>query len=453
MTKRKIPRVRLRRAIAGIAALGALTLVTCIGWFVLGPASRISDYSEQGIPNGAAPRLTATEIRDLPLSCELVATGGTANADGDLPYRNHAYLARYDGRYFVMFSRWYGVEDQPGSIVEYATSNDGTTWTEPKILAEPVAGHGIIARGFVERDGKLFAWHATHTGDTFFRNGKRFANSAEHREERNIAILESEWLGDGRGWRPNRVVLEGFLNNYSPRRFGQSQMMAVRDQDRVTYLARSVDGDDSWQLSEPLPRPDSPPPGLLGMHLPDEPVVMSYEQDSAHVILRNNNTEDRRLWAAELVGGEWQEPYPLPFPSDASKFLPLELADGRTALIGNFEPDVHRALLNMAISSDASTDYDTIFRLAPEGQISGLLWRSPQYPHAIVSGDTLMLAFALSKRDISVCAAPATLEGLEAQSSFELMPRLFKGLCNRGLPKYVRRALGYAVCREHLVWG
>ncbi len=438
----------LRGALLGIVAFAAL-----LGWYVSGPASRITAANQDGVPAGAIPRLTASEIRDLPMACSMIAREGEPDTEGRLPHRNHVYLAEHDGIYFAMFTHWYGAEDQPGSTVRYVTSTDGISWSEPRRLAEPATDHGIIARGFVERDGRLFAWYATHTGDTFFRNGKRFSDPAQRDAERNIAILESEWLGEEDGWRFSRRVMEGYLNNYAPRDFDGALSMALRDQDRQTYLATSADNGMTWDVGPAMPVPPAPVQGDPGLYLPDEPVVIGRQGETTRVLLRNNNTEDGRLWATAIVDGAWQAPHPLNFPADASKFVPLDLPDGTSALLGNFEPEVHRALLHLALSGDGGENYDRLYRLALEGQYSGFVWRSPQYPHALVDGDSMLLAFSYGKRDIAVCTASAEPDELERQAGFALVPRLFEGLCNRNLPRYLRQAAGYAGCREHFVWG
>ncbi|MEL1251543.1 exo-alpha-sialidase [Aurantiacibacter gilvus] len=422
-------------------------------WYVLGPAGQVTPVNQDGIPAEAMPRLTVSEIRDLPMACQRIAEGGEPDGQRRIPHRNHVYLARHDGLYFAMFSYWYGPEDQPGGIVRYATSTDGITWSEARPLAQPATGHGIIARGFVERDGRLFAWYATHTGDTFFRGGQPTSAAAQEASERNIAILESEWMGEADGWRFNRTVIEGYLNNYAPRGFDGTLTMALRDQDRQTFLATSRDDGLTWDVGPAMPVPLVPERGEPGLFLPDEPVVVSRTGNAAHVLLRNNNTFDRRLWAAEVVDGAWQAPYPLEFPAAASKFVPLDLADGSSAMIGNFEPEVHRALLHLALSGDGGESYDRLYRLALEGQYSDFGWRSPQYPHALVDGDRMLLAFSYGKRDIALCSASAEPDELERQAGFALVPRLFEGLCNRNLPRYLRQAAGYAGCREYFVWG
>lgn len=436
-----------------LALIALLALLALVSWYVLIAASRVPAVNQGGVRPEATPRLTATEVRDLPMQCQLVAGGGELNDLGRPPHRNHVYLAKQDGLYFAMFSYWYGSEDQPGGVVRYATSRDGKTWTETRKLADPAPEHGIIARGFVKRDGKLYAWYATHTGDTFFRNGKEFSDPAEYETDRNIAILESEWMGEEEGWRFSRMVLKGYLNNYAPRSFDGKFFMALRDQDRKTFLATSSDDRFTWEIGSAMPVPPSAPQGGFGLRLPDEPVVISTDQNAAHILLRNNNTDDGRLWATTVIDERWQEPYPLDFPSDASKFVPLQLADGSAALVGNFEPEVHRALLHIAVSEDGGATYDKLYRLALEHQYRDFAWRSPQYPHALVDGDRLLLAFAYGKRDIAVCSASADAKELDQQAGISLIPRLFKGLCNKNLPRYLRRAAGYAGCREHFVWG
>ena len=430
----------IRAAIALLLVLAGIT-----AWWVTGPASRVHQVDPAGIPPAAWPRLSATEVTDLPLSCSFVARDNELLENRRRPHRNHVYLAKHDGRYFIMFSYWFGAEGQPGQAVRYATSEDGISWSEPAPLADPAPEHGVIARGFVQRDGRLFAWYATHTGDTFFRNDKP-------KIERNIAILESEWMGAAQGWQFRRVVLEGYLNNYAPQEFGDTQIMAVRDSDRETYLAISEDGGISWQVGDKMPLPAKPAMGARGLYLPDEPVTLSYAGGTAHVLLRNNNTFDGRLWAAEYEQGNWSDPYPLDFASDASKFVPLDLSDGRRALIGNFNPDVRRALLHIAVSEDGR-DYDRLYRLAPEGQYARLRWRSPQYPHAIVDGDDLLLAVSYGKRAISVCKGAASVAGMDRAAEFKFAPRIAAGICSKNHPTVLRRLFGYAGCVEHFVWG
>lgn len=432
---------------AGLVILGVFG-----GWWVSGPASRIPAASHEGVPANSWPKMSAVEVRDLPLSCKPVVTDNVLTERAARPHRNHVYLAEHNGQFFIMFSQWYGAEDQPGGSVYFATSKDGSAWSEPQALAEPAPGHGVIARGFVKRGDGLYAWIATHTGDTFFRNGKKFADPEQWMADRNIAILEYAWQPEGSSWVFNRTVLNNVLNNYAPQEFGGTMIMSVRDQDRANYLAVSEDEGMQWSLSDKMPVPEVPELGELGLYLPDEPVTVAYSSKDAKVVLRNNNTADGRLWAASYRGGKWTAPYPLAFPADASKFLPIKLADGQSALIGNFNVDVRRALLHIALSADGQ-DYDRLYRLSLEGQYSGFRWRSPQYPHAIVTDKALLLAVSYGKRAIWVCRGPPTAKGIEAATEFRLAPRIAAGICSKQHPTVLRRLFGYAGCVEHFVWG
>ncbi|MFZ1742036.1 MAG: hypothetical protein WAT93_04235, partial [Pontixanthobacter sp.] len=189
MKMRGISKVLAKRFLQLIAVLVALlSLVTA--WWVIGPASRPHASDPAGVPNDAWPELNASLVEDLPLACSPVVED---NQQGPRHHRNHVYLAKYGDLYLAMFTSWLGAEDQPGSEVQYAVSRDAVTWSTPETLAMPAPEQGVIARGFVERDGKLFAWYAAHTGDTFFRSNKNKSN-------RNIAIMESEWTGPKGGW-------------------------------------------------------------------------------------------------------------------------------------------------------------------------------------------------------------------------------------------------------------
>ncbi len=429
-----------RLLIIGMAAFVLLTL-----WFVTGPASRTNHADSTGVPDGAIPYLSAKEVSDLPMSCAYVAQDAPLEPGGRRPHRNHTYLAKHGGKYFVMFSFWYGAEGQPDQEIWFATSEDAVAWSKPELLAKPAPTHGLVARGFVQRDGKLYAQYATHTGDGVFRNNQPVL-------EKNIALLESVFDDATGTWSQDRTVIDKLINNYPARDFGGSTVMAMRDQDRDTFLAISEDGGMNWDVSGKMPVPPGPDLGEPGLYLPDEPVTFDYANGEALVVLRNNNTFDGRLWAAKYAGDAWGAPYPLNFPSAASKFYPITLKGGQQAVIGNFNPDVQRALVHIAISDDGN-DYDRLYRFALEGQYGNFRWRSPQYPHALIDGDTLVLGMSYGKRAISVCKGPASAEAIEEASGFSLAPRLAVGMCNKNYPSFFRRILGYAGCVEHFVWG
>ncbi|WP_209349129.1 exo-alpha-sialidase [Pontixanthobacter sp. CEM42] len=429
-----------------IALIAALLLAALVGWYVTGPASAVPYINRDGVPESAWPELTATTVQDLPLSCSFVARDITDPETGKRPHRNHTYLAKHDGQYFIMFSYWYGAEDKPGQVIRYAISDDGMAWSEPKLLASPKEGHGLVARGFAQRDGKLFGQYATHDGKGVFQD-------IQEETGNSLAMIEAEWLGAENGWGPERAMLDGYINNYPARTFDGQLAMGLRDRFRQTYLGTSDDDGQTWQISARMPVPDLPDDGEQGLVLPDEPIIADYADGEATVMLRNNSPWDGRLWAANLGADDaWSQPYPLAFPSDTSKFFPFKLAGGTTAMVGNFDPTVRRALMHIALSDDGK-NYDRLYRLALDGQYGNFRWRSPQYPHVIVDGDTMLLGASYGKYAITVCKAPATAAALEEQSEFKLVPRLAQGICSKNHPQFLRRLFGYMGCVEHFVWG
>ena len=428
-----------------LVLVGLIIIAAFTAWFVTGPANDTYQVDKTGIPQGTWPKLTAATVQDLPLSCSFVAQDGVIPGDPRRPHRNHTYLARHNGEYFVMFSFWYGAEGGPDQEVRFATSNDGVSWTKPELLAAPAPEHGLVARGFVSRDGKLFAQYATHTGKGVFRDH-------DLSENKNLALLESQWDEEARQWSPNRMVIDKLATNYPAWRFDETLVMALRDSDRETYLATSDDDGLTWSVGNKMPHPAKPIQGEKGLYLADEPITYDYAGGKALVLLRNNNSADGRLWAAPVEGDDWGAPFPLEFASDASKFFPVKLTDGHTAMIGNFDPDVRRALLHIAVSEDGR-DFDQLYRLSLGGQYGRLRWRSPQYPHAIVDDQTMLLGVSYGKRAISVCKGPATSAALADASEFRLAPRIASGICSKNHPTILRRLFGYAGCVEHFVWG
>src|SRR5436190_10293425 len=62
-------------------------------------------------------------------------------------FRLHNYLLHHDGKFWCMWSHGPAVEDLPTQHVRYATSADGLTWSEAKVLIPaPKEPYAYIAR-------------------------------------------------------------------------------------------------------------------------------------------------------------------------------------------------------------------------------------------------------------------------------------------------------------------
>ena len=166
----------------------------------------------------------------------------------------HAYLARFGGRYWAMWSDGPGVprpgvspeehrnvvpgHDQAGTRVSFATSEDGVDWSEPGDLSGPprIEGFGWIARGYWVRDGELLAL-ATHF------NAPGYPGPG-------LSLEAFRWDESSDKWVAHGTVLDDSMNNFPPKRLPNGLwMMTRRDHQRqVSVMIGGMEGFDQWQV-------------------------------------------------------------------------------------------------------------------------------------------------------------------------------------------------------------
>ena len=306
-------------------------------------------------------------------------------------FRNHSYLAWYDGRYWAMWSHGLRQEDFPQQHVQYATSLDGLVWAESKPLVgpSPDKDYRYIARGFWVHQGQLLAL-ASHD-ESYDETGKKklFGPSLELRSYR--------WDSATSSWLPHLVLAKDTINNFPPVLMPDGKWaMTRRDHNlKVSMLIGGVEAPNQWS-DIPLTMPAG------STFRPDEP-TLSVLPDGRVLGYFRDNSHSKRLFRAVSVnnGQSWSEPVKTNFPDATSKSFPLRTSRGYYVLISNANPAPQQRIpLCLSVSEDGLT-YTRIARLPVPTSPQDFQPRSGarkaagfQYPHAIEHDSNLLIIYS-----------------------------------------------------------
>lgn len=313
------------------------------------------------------------------------------------PFRNHNYVAWFEGRYWAMWSHGLRQEDFPEQHVQYATSVDGLTWTESKPIVGPSPDRDFryIARGFWVHDGKLLAL-ASHD-ESYDATGKKklFGPSLELRAYRWDPIAER--------WFPHGVMAKDTINNFPPVLLADGNWAMARRDHRmqVSMLLGGVKSPHDWTVV-PLAIPAD------SAFRADEP-VLSVLPDGRVVGLFRDNSKSKRLYRAVSTdhGRSWTAPAATNFPDATSKFFTLRTTRGYHVLVSNANPAPDQRLpLCLSVSEDGLT-YTRMARLpvptAPQDFRPRTGVRKAagfQYPHAIEHDGHLQIIYSRDMKTV-----------------------------------------------------
>ena len=301
-------------------------------------------------------------------------------------YNNHAYLARYDGLFWAIWSC--GARDGgfPGQHVRYATSTNGMDWSAPGLVVPSRSNETYIARGLWVRDGELLALAARGTN-----------------EPPNVDILSLDayrWDGATEEWLHKGVLADRTINNYAPLRLPTGDWLMTyryRELNRVDgVLVGGVTGIDQGRAN------DFPNPGdILAQFTEADSTVRA---DGAVAVHFRDNGGGRFLYRAVSTnnGATFSAPVQTDFPDCTCKHYCTRLSNGMYILINN--PHT-RNVLQMAGSPDGE-----VFTHAARLRYEPVALRYPghdkggayTYPHAIEHDGYVYAIYAVNRDDIYV---------------------------------------------------
>lgn len=317
----------------------------------------------------------------VPVTHAVVSEGG-----GEWKFRLHSYLVRHGGKFWCMWSHGPEVEDLPTQHVQYATSDDGLKWSEPKVLIpEPKEPYAYIARGFWVRDGELLALAAHYKGKGAFGVDK----------ELKLEAFAYDKATDR--WAFKAVVFEDAINNFAPEPLpGGGWMMTRRDSRFNVYtLVGGEKGLGDWKSVQVVDRLKAVRTSKFS---PDEPIWWPQPDKTLVALFRDNGGSSRLFRSTSADAGvTWTAPEKTNFPNATSKLFSLRTSGGTRVLISNANPGVGRRELHVSSSADGVA-FTRMARLDVPSPKPATL----QYPHALEHDGHLYVTFSRNKTAIEV---------------------------------------------------
>lgn len=344
------------------------------------------------------PEILLADPGKLASPADLALTPGKTNTvfraqAGEWQFNLHSYLGYHDGMFWAIWSSGRVDEDSSSQLIRYATSRDGHTWSEARVLADDPDGPDgpgrWIARGIFVLNGKLTALAA-------YLEGPR--DTPQGRESwANLRLTRFEWTGER--WRQAGVFLENCMNNYPPRLLADRLFMTCRDSYARMHTARADDPAGSRWTVQKLP--GQPPVDKMS-----EPSWYVDPQRVAHLIFRDQGRSGFLYRSISKDGGKtWTVPVRTNYPDATSKNLTGRFSNGWYYLINNPDPK-SRDPLAISFSKDGwrFANPMALRKGAPERRFAGRAKtpRSFQYPHALEKDGSLWVIYSTNKEDIEI---------------------------------------------------
>ncbi len=342
----------------------------------------------------ADPQLLASPM-DLP-----EAKGTTAMVyraePGGWQFNLHAFIAHHDGKFWAVWSSGRVDEDSSSQIIRGATSVDGLTWSEARVVASDPDGESgpwrWMASGLYVEGGRLLALGSLNQGNA--PPGGPWSHARLVRFTRN-----------GTAWTEDRVVAENSVVYFPPLRVAERDFFVWRDSRAYFYTAWSPAGADRWNVTRmPGPFPD---------YRLSETSAYVDPEGALHLIIRDQGYTRRLYHAVSFdAGSTWTIPVKTNYPDAMSKNMAGRLSNGWYYLISN--PKATGASVRDPLAITFSRDGWTFSQplalrkngpaLRYKGGAKGA--HSFQYSHAIEHDGKLWVIYATNKEDIEVTAYP-----------------------------------------------
>ena len=315
---------------------------------------------------------------------------------------HHPNLVRRGDEVWCMWSNGRVGEDEPGQRILFSKARVANLkkWSRPQQLAVDPAGRGAcVASGWVVDGARLVALY-TITGGTNF--------------DPRTALFAREAKASG-GWSKARRLLPGFFIA-GPVRMANGDLLIAGEHvgdGRATgrmalYRTTARDGLSGW-LRCPIAPMDlkvfgytEPAPYVLG-----NGVVVCPFRNYSGVLYASESRDSGRSWSVPAATN---------FPDSLARHATGRLPDGTVFLINNASAKrLDRSILTIALSRDgrkfgrAAVIKNEATKVRFEGKHKLAGW---QYPHAIVVGDDLLVAYSVNKEDVRLARIP--LEALKA---------------------------------------
>ncbi len=348
----------------------------------------------------ADPVLLASPM-DLPEVPGRTATIYRAE-QGGWQFNLHSFVAHHEGRFWAVWSSGRVDEDSSSQFLRCATSADGFSWSESRVLAADPDGEAgpwrWMASGIYTEGGKLYALGSLNQG-----------NRPPGGPWSHARLVRYVWTGAE--WREDRVEAENAVVYFPPLRIAGRDFHVWRDSRAWFYTALAPAGTNQWDVRRV--------PGPLPDYRMSETSPFVDPAGVVHLIIRDQGYT-RRLYRSLSYddGGTWTIPVKTNYPDAVSKNMSGRLSNGWYYLISNPKDSGAnpRDPLAITFSRDGWTFAHprALRKNAPplryKGGAKGT--HSFQYSHAIEHDGKLWVIYATNKEDIEITAYPLEAFGL-----------------------------------------
>ncbi len=334
-----------------------------------------------------------------------------APTDGSDKFSNGVVLIPFKGRLYAQWQSSARDEDSADTWVAYAASDDGRTWSAPRVLAPAGQGGLMRSSGGWWTDGRTLVAYANVWPEGFQSGAGGYA---EYRTSR-----------DGVTWsEPRRVMgadgapVEGVIEQ-DPHLIDGRVMTAFHL--RPGMIAKPFFTDDPLGVSgwtqgrmENLPRDASNAAAAHERRLSREiePSLFRRGDGCAVMVFRDEELSFRQLASESCDRGvSWTTPVLTAMPDARAKQSAGNLPDGTAYLVNAPNSDRPRLPLAVTLSADGRT-FDRSFRLRGQGDLQPLRFEGKykrpgyHYPKSVVWNGALWVGYAANKEDVQVTRVP-----------------------------------------------
>jgi len=331
-------------------------------------------------------------------------------------FSNGVVLTPFKGRLYAQWQSSARDEDAPDTWVAYSISDDGETWSAPKVLAPAGEGGRMHSSGGWWTDGETLVAYV-NVWPQGFQSGA--GGHAEYR----LSTDGETWSEPRRVMGANGAPVDGVIEQ-DPHRIGERVMTGFHLQPGMIATPFFTDdplGVSGWTAGrmENLPRDTTTAVAAHERRLSREIEPSLFRRgDCAVMVFRDEELSFRQLASESCDGGvSWTRPALTNMPDARAKQSAGNLPDGTAWLVNAPNSDRPRLPLAVTLSDDGRL-FDRSFLLRGTGDLQPLRFEGQykrpgyHYPKSVVWGDWLYVGYATNKEDVQITRVPlAALSG------------------------------------------
>lgn len=327
-------------------------------------------------------------------------------------FSNGVVLIPFKGRLYAQWQSSARDEDSPDTWVAYSISDDGETWSAPKVLAPAGEGGRMHSSGGWWTDGETLVAYV-NVWPQGFQSGA--GGHAEYR----LSTDGVTWSEPRRVMGADGAPVDGVIEQ-DPHRIGGRVMTGFHMQPGMIATPFFTDdplGVSGWTAGrmENLPRDTATAVVAHERRLSREIEPSLFQRgDCAVMVFRDEELSFRQLASESCDRGvSWTRPAPTNMPDARAKQSAGNLPDGTAWLVNAPNSDRPRLPLAVTLSDDGRL-FDRSFLLRGAGDLQPLRFEGQykrpgyHYPKSVVWGDWLYVGYATNKEDVQVTRVPLT---------------------------------------------